>query len=924
MNRLGIFLAVTLLAGSVFFSQRGGSAGVPVRNTTVAFLIRFGQDAKENVDWSGSITTPGVRLTAWQFDDRDELKGSSWKCATRKQNYWDTPYERRMQPTSWRDKVTVKGLFVEPADSSVTQIHVDTTQGSFDVATNFAPGDAPREYLGGRVQVAAVPATTNLTPGENVEDFPSLTEARDGSLWVAYQTYKHGAGDQIYASRFANGEWSSPEALAEPGGGYYRTAIAQDLNGKMWVAWSARKGTNFDLYARAFDGRKWSAVVQLTSAENSDFNPAMVADSSGRLFLAYQSARAGNFDIYLRVYDGRQWSSEIQVSSDPANQWEPALAAAPDGRVTILWDTYAAGNYDVVARTWQSGKLGAQFPIADSPAFETRVSAQYDRQGRLWAAWDEGDFNWGKDYGYQIPESGRGILTRRQVRVAVLANGRLQETRSRIGDAVPEDLRQVFHHPTLVLDGNGNPWVFFRTRVNLPRAGGGEDEFFRALWRMEATTLRDGRWSPMIEFPQATGRIDLAMAAVRRKNGDLAAVWATDGRTWPTGSPRQQDLEFSLIAPGKPAQAPELIAFEAPAGALPPSHTSEAKDIERVRSYRAKLGDRTWRIARGDIHRHTDLSWDGNRDGSLDDSYRYALDAAGFDYLGVCDHQAGMSIPYNWWRLQKAVDLYTIRDRFTPLYSYERSLKWPNGHRNVLFSARGNPILDIGEPEASGQLNTGKVLFPYLKKYGGVSMPHTSGSGAGTDFRDNDPSVEPVVEIYQGYRSNFETLGAPRAPSRQESVKFTAGFVWSAWAKGLKLGVQASSDHVSTHISYAGFYVDRLDRDAIIESLKARRSYAATDNAFVDLRMGDHFMGESFRAQSPLPMSVYVSGTGEIARVEVIHNNKVVYVAPGSGSEMAFNWTDNESPAGENYYYVRVTQRNGQLIWSSPIWVEYR
>ena len=83
--------------------------------------------------------------------------------------------------------------------------------------------------------------------------------------------------------------------------------------------------------------------------------------------------------------------------------------------------------------------------------------------------------------------------------------------------------------------------------------------------------------------------------------------------------------------------------------------TTKRADVARIRGYRAKLGGNTWRIARGDIHRHTDLSWDGNRDGSLDDSYRYALDAAAFDYLGVCDHQAGESIPYNWWRIQKAV-----------------------------------------------------------------------------------------------------------------------------------------------------------------------------------------------------------------------------------------------------------------------------
>ena len=923
MKRLALLVAAVAVLTAVTFAPRGRSAGVIPRSTTVAFLVLFGQDGKADVDWSGSIATPGVRVSGWQFDGPDKFQGNSWKCTTRLENYWDTPYEQRMQPTSQRDKVTAKGLLVEPDDNNLAQFHIRTAQGDFDVAANFSPGDAPREYLDGRVRVMAVPVPANLTPGPDAEDFPSLTEARDGTLWLAYQAYTNDAGDQIYARHFADGSWSDAQPLAGAGGDYYRTAIAQDGSGKIWVVWSAREGTNFDLYGRAFDGKNWSARQRLTSAENSDINPAMAADAAGHLYLAYQSARSGNFDIYVRIFDGKKWSEEMQVSSNPANDWEPAVAVAPDGRVTVLWDTYAAGNYDVVARTWQAGKWGSIFPIANSPAFEARVSAQYDRQGRLWAAWDEGDFNWAKDYGYEIPESGRGILTRRQVRVAVLANGRLQQTKTAIAEAVPQDLRQVFHRPALVLDANDNPWVFFRTRVNLPRAGGGEDEFFRAMWRLEATTLRDGKWSPMIEFPQGTGRIDLALAVARRRSGGLAAVWATDGRIWPTGGPRQQDLQFAVLAAGKAAPAAELVEYQPPVGEAPPSHPREAADIQRVRDYRVQLDGRTWRIVRGDIHRHTDLSWDGNRDGSLDDSYRYAMDAAGFDYLGVCDHQGGQSIRYNWWRLQKAVDLYTIRDRFTPLYSYERSLKWPNGHRNVFFSVRGKPILDIGESEADGQTNTGKVLFPYLEKNGGLSSPHTSGSGAGTDFRDSNPAVEPVVEIYQGYRSNFETLGAPRAPSRKESARFTAGFVWSAWAKGLKLGVQASSDHVSTHISYAGFYVDRLDRDAIIEAMKARRSYAATDNGFVDLRMGDHFMGESFRAGTLLPLRVHVSGTGEIARVEVINNNKVVYVVPGSGSEMTFNWTDNESPHGENYYYVRVTQQNGQLIWSSPIWVEY-
>ena len=138
----------------------------------------------------------------------------------------------------------------------------------------------------------------------------------------------------------------------------------------------------------------------------------------------------------------------------------------------------------------------------------------------------------------------------------------------------------------------------------------------RALWRLQATTLRNGSWSPMIEFPRATGRIDLALAVAQQRNGGVAAVWATDGRDWPTGSPHEQDLQFAVLPPGKPAPAAELITFQPPAGNPPPSHTDEARDIQRVRAYRANIAGKTFRIARGDVHRR--LWLDRDRSGNLE------------------------------------------------------------------------------------------------------------------------------------------------------------------------------------------------------------------------------------------------------------------------------------------------------------------
>src|SRR5258705_3559686 len=109
------------------------------------------------------------------------------------------------------------------------------------------------------------------------------------------------------------------------------------------------------------------------------------------------------------------------------------------------------------------------------------------------------------------------------------------------------------------------------------------------------------------------------------------------------------------------------------------------------------------------------------------------------------------------------------------------------------------------------------------------------------------------------------------------------------------MGVQSSSDHVSTHIAYAALYVDKLDREGLLRSIKARRTFAATDNLIVDFRMGDHFMGESFTARGATPIKAFIRGTGPLATVTLVKNNKSIYSKPGDGPEMNFTYTDADA-----------------------------
>src|SRR5256885_9120536 len=186
------------------------------------------------------------------------------------------------------------------------------------------------------------------------------------------------------------------------------------------------------------------------------------------------------------------------------------------------------------------------------------------------------------------------------------------------------------------------------------------------------------------------------------------------------------------------------------------------------------------------------------------------MGAAGMDGIGKGDQDNGAGREYPWWLTQKTTDAYHVRDRFTPMFTYERSVAYPHGHRNCMFDRRGIRTLPrLAEPDMTKRVGAvhaddTKMLYRYLKELNGICASHTSATSMGTDWRDNDKEVEPIVEIYQGDRMSYEHEGAPRAgydPQGQEKPANIAGwrplgFIDRAMRdKGYRLGFQSSSDH---------------------------------------------------------------------------------------------------------------------------------
>ena len=719
----------------------------------------------------------------------------------------------------------------------------------------------------------------------------------------------------------------------------------------MWVAWASQVDGNFDVFARSWQAGDWEPVVRLTHDPQPDIHHRLLADSQGRLHLVWQSYRSGDSNIYLKTFDGNRWSTAIAITSHEANDWEPDAALDAQDRLFIAYDTYRHGDYDVYLRVYENGRLSPEYPVAASPHFEARASVAIDPEGRAWVAWDDQGPNWALDMPSWTRDSRRGdwgdpapwsvdgsvgqlvsLRYSQKIGVAVFAGGRIWKPKGSLEDAMSDDFALSYEIPQITVDASGVPRLFLRRWV--PRDDGGSMKERPGAWNVHMLTYQGSDWSAPQLLESSSGSNDQRVAATVDSSGQTWVAYPSDDR-WSPGTPV---LESAKRALGKIRVTSIEAAPSVQADLEPSASTPIARPYKRTawtdRRQQIAVGEKRYQLYWGDLHRHTEISGDGGFDGTLRDMYRYAFDAAELDFIASTDHFYGgdgqLGQPeirnYDWWRTQKLADSFHVRGRMAPLFGYERSIRWPYGHRNIISLLRGSTAINKTLPgnrenEESPREPDELRLWERMQGQQAISIPHTIAAGGGTNFTYNDPAMEPLLEIYQGCRMSYEADDAPRVNSGE---KFASGFAQSALEKGYKIGFIASSDHRSTHISYAAVYAEELTREGIFRALQERHAYAATDNIVVDVRVGDAIMGDSIRINEIPQVRVAVRGTGPIHNIQIIKDNAYVYTVRPGGREASFTFRDADARPGESYYYIRVQQEDGQMAWASPIWVDYR
>ncbi|MFX1288881.1 MAG: hypothetical protein ACFFFY_10045, partial [Promethearchaeota archaeon] len=259
----------------------------------------------------------------------------------------------------------------------------------------------------------------------------------------------------------------------------------------------------------------------------------------------------------------------------------------------------------------------------------------------------------------------------------------------------------------------------------------------------------------------------------------------------------------------------------------------------------------------------------------------------------------------------------------------------------ILFpidSAENAPLVDYFSENGCFQHH----LYKALKGVECAIISHTPVSYVmGTSWTEVDNEMEKVVEIYSTHGSSEEFSGNYRPlvnNKKNGSVKW-------ALNNGFKLGFIGGGDDHYSHpgcpvrqykmknlvpiLRYrpgiAAIFSNELSSKNLIQSINQRRCYATTgERIWLKIKIESALMGEEIEVSEHPIIIIAACGTNKLESVELIKNGDVIAIRVPSSDRIKFAFKDDYLKKGDTaYYYIRVTQFDGERGWSSPIWVNY-
>jgi hypothetical protein len=333
-------------------------------------------------------------------------------------------------------------------------------------------------------------------------------------------------------------------------------------------------------------------------------------------------------------------------------------------------------------------------------------------------------------------------------------------------------------------------------------------------------------------------------------------------------------------------------------------------------------GELTMQAYHGDLHNHTSYS-----DGSLTAATAFATGRAnGFDFMAVTDHSYAVD-DSEWADMLTAANNATIDGVFVALRGVEYT-QGAEGHINVINTVRHAVRSNTGCSfcDYTPNLEAGVTVDGF---YHWLSITGTVGlNGEPTIAQFNHPgwinfndwAFHPEVSPTMKLEEVGNGSGTSYVFSEDEYIR-SLDYGW-------KIGATNNAD---THSPYwgsntphrTGAWMPSLTKADLLDALEARRTFATEDvNYALSLKANGIWMGSEIDNTSSLAFEIRGSDPdheGGVLVELITFGGAVVTQTTTASSDFTWQPIVPVTP-GEHYYYVKVTQPDGDRIVTSPIW----
>jgi hypothetical protein len=308
-----------------------------------------------------------------------------------------------------------------------------------------------------------------------------------------------------------------------------------------------------------------------------------------------------------------------------------------------------------------------------------------------------------------------------------------------------------------------------------------------------------------------------------------------------------------------------------------------------------------------------------------------------------------------WKTISQQVAEFNEDDRFVAMLGFQ----WvgenkEEGLRQFIYAKDGKPIMRRKDTKT----NSLKKIYKTNNPKELLTIPSfTMGEKSVYNFEDFNPEFEKVAEIYNAWGSSECTAkeGNPRPiQGGKKGVSEAAeGSLQKALNRGCRFGFVAGG--YDDRGIYSNFYESEQSqyspgltailskehsRSSIFEALQSRSCYATTgERIILGLHIAGAGMGSELDTKTKPGLEFnrhitgYCIGTKPITEAILIRNGKDFKSLLIKDGIVEFEIDDMEllsqialEPNREKppfvYYYLRVTQEDGHIAWSSPIWVD--